>query len=158
MIEENPYSPPVSNVNAPALGDLTSSEVPPTLVETMRLTKPWVKFLGILGFIGCGLFVVVGIGFFALGSGKKDLPAWMGLVYIPIALIYIPPSLYLYRYATSLERFLRRASVENLGDALGHQKAFWRFIGIAFAAIMGIYGVILAMALVVGVIAAVTKH
>jgi hypothetical protein len=149
MPQQNPYLPPTANVNDPAAGRSDNAEIPPALVEAMRQTKPWVRFFGVVGFIGCGLMVLAGLFMLALGGSSK-MPGWIGLVYLPFGLLYFFPSLYLYRYGVSIEAFLRRTSVETLGEALAQQKSFWRFVGILTATILIIYAAVLVIGLVAG--------
>jgi hypothetical protein len=150
MYAANPYAPPVATAQ-PLPATPVLSEFPASVTEPLRATKPWVRFLGIMGFIGTGLMVLVGLVLMVLPMDEK-LPRWLGLVYIFFAAIYIPPSLFLFRYASAIERFLFNPSFDGLGEALTHQKSFWRLVGIVMLAILGIYAIGIVGAIVAGVI------
>ncbi len=155
-MQTNPYQPPSANINEPAAVS-HNDNVPASVIEAMQKTKPWVRFLGILGFIGCGFLGLLGIGILVAG-GMGNLPAWVGFVYLPFGLLYLAPSLYLYRYGRAIEDFLRAASIENLGAALAQQKSFWRYVGILMASILILYAVALGFGAVAGFITAVTRR
>lgn len=106
----------------------------------------WAKFLSIMGFIACGLIVLIGVffgSFFSRFSGELnqnsqygDLPASGGLgaiaavMYIIIALIYFIPCLFLFRFATRLKTALASNDQEILNSSFQNLKATFRFIGI----------------------------
>lgn len=113
--------------------------ITPGTLEALRGTKPWVRFLGILGFVGSGLmalFAIVMIVLSVLGisAGEGMDGAFlviMGLVYLAGAVVYVFPSLYLNRYASAIDAALssptKGFAVEK---AIRIQKSFWKFIGI----------------------------
>ena len=152
MIEANPYQAPtvVSETLSVAA---QKRELPDAMIEALQQTRPWVTFLAILGFIGCGLMALMSVVLLAAGSllkqGKQDFPAWIGLVYLPLALIYVPPSVFLLRYGRTLSAFLATGSLDSLTDAMRHQKSFWRFLGILTIIILMTY--VLALVGVIGV-------
>ena len=106
----------------------------------------WAKFLSIMGFIGCGLIVLIGVffgSFFSMFSGQLnrnspygDMPASGGfgaiaaIMYIVIALIYFFPCLFLYRFATKMKTALATNDLETLNTSFQNLKATFRFIGI----------------------------
>ena len=78
----------------------------------------WAKFLSIMGFIGCGLVVLIGVFFGSIfgilttglernspyGNMPNSAPfgAAMAFIYIIIALIYFFPCLFLFRFASKM--------------------------------------------------------
>lgn len=106
----------------------------------------WAKFLSIMGFIGCGLIVLVGVffgSFFSTFSSDLnrnspygDMPASGGfgaiaaVMYIIIALIYFFPCLFLFRFATRMKTALASNDQETLNTSFQNLKATFRFIGI----------------------------
>ncbi|HEX2573468.1 MAG TPA: hypothetical protein VH877_28220 [Polyangia bacterium] len=159
-MQTNPYQPPSTDIDAPSAArhDMQDAgNILPALVESMRLTKPWVKFLGILGFIGSGVMLLLGLFMLIVGANSK-LPSWVGIIYLPLAALYIAPSLFLYRYGAAIEVFLRQVNLENLGEALQHQKSFWRFVGILSAVMLILYGAIFVLAMLGGIGAALLRR
>ena len=140
MNPQNPYQPPQA-LDVP-YGSFSASgadtAVPPPILEAMRQTRPWVIFLAILGFIGTGLMILGGLVVMAMGGFGK-LPGAFGLIYVVLALIYVAPSLYLFRYGTGIGRLLERGGIDGLTHALVCQKSFWRLVGIMTLVVIGLY-------------------
>lgn len=150
MTLQNPYEVPLSAVEAPPQ---SSGEIPDSLVHDMQVTRTWVRLLSILAFILTGLLMIGGVGVMIAGSFSKELPSWAGAIYLVFAAVYVPPALFLHRYASALTGFLSEQTVARLGVALAHQKSFWRFIGICAALLLILYGLAMA-AVMVGAFAA----
>lgn len=131
-------------------GDAQAGEVKVTgsMMDSLRLTKPWTKLLAILGFVGTGFMVLLGAGFMIFASvfsqQKNGPPAFVGFFYILFAVLYFVPALYLFKYSSSIGSFLKSKSAGDLESALAHQKSFWKFTGIA--ALIGMVLGILAIA------------
>jgi hypothetical protein len=106
----------------------------------------WGKFLAIIGFVVCGLVVLVGLfagSFYNIILGQynqspyNEFPASssgfgviMAIYYIVIALIYFFPCLFLYRFATKMRTALAANDQELLNGSFQNLKATLRFIGI----------------------------
>jgi hypothetical protein len=156
MNAHDPYRPPLTPDAEPGpRAGAGHGVVPPDVVRLLGQTKPWVRFMSVLGFIGTGLMALLGIVVMIAGGLGDKVPAAMGLVYVVFGAIYIAPSIFLGRYAGSIARLVVDGSMESLGEAMGHQKSFWKFVGLLTAILLGLYAVILVIALVVGIGAAV---
>jgi hypothetical protein len=94
--------------------------------------------------------VLVGIGLaifgMVAGGGTTDSPmgpmamAGLGLIYVLLALLYIIPSRYLFRYASAIKRALDSPSkTQPIEEALGYQKSFWKFCGILMLIMILLY-------------------
>lgn len=157
MSQLNPYEPPLAGGEAfPATA---VRELPEGLFEALRQTRPWVVFLAILGFIACAFMALGGLALLAFGgamgsAGKAAFPSWLGLVYLPFALLYVPPCVFMLRYGGALKVFLQDGSMESLTAAMRHQKSFWKFIGMLTAIGIGLYVVVVAAVVVVGIVSA----
>jgi hypothetical protein len=147
----NPYASPTDESRA-------LDGVEPT-VRTARLllqTRPWVRFLGVLGFIGTGLMLLAAAGmvFAAVANpGGRGIPRVQALslggIYVVMAFMYIIPSFYLMRYASRISTFLEEGGAVALDAALEAQKSFWKTAGILMAIFMGLYAVF-AIAMMIG--------
>lgn len=103
-------------------------------------TRPWVRLVSLLGFLGAafmffvGLMMAVGGSFLpadaALGSGGL---AVLGVIYACMGLLYFIPSLHLWRYGSRIEAYLRDPQEAQLEQALEAQRRFWKFVGILAA-------------------------
>jgi GYF domain 2 len=147
----NPYATPQAAVVRPTMASSATESVPEGALEMLRLTKPWVRFLAVLGFIMMGLTILGGIGFaiFSLvgmgtGNSQMALPmVGMGLAYVVMAAFQLPPVIFLNRYASRIGRLLESGSADDLQEALKAQKSFWKYVGILTLVLMGIYALIL---------------
>jgi len=128
-----------------ALAEEGLAIITPRTAEMLRQTKPWVRFLSVLGFIGSG-FMVLGGGVALVGAIISHRPQLLAfaLVYPPMGFLYFVPSFYLHRYASRIGSYLAQGRSAQLDAALEAQKSFWRFVGILTLVILCIYILILA--------------
>lgn len=120
--------------------------------KSLRATRPWTRFMSVLGFIASGLMVLAGAGVIV---GERYIPVsekapplvFMGIIYILSAVCYLIPSIWLSKFSTAVSDFLKSGDAIELGKAIAYQKSFWKFVGIL---------VLLFIALtVLGIIAAI---
>ena len=155
--DDNPYNAPTSMIggsDGPSPFAESEGGVSLKTVEMLRQTKPWVRFVSVLGFIAAVLFILGGI--FTLitisvgaGTGLSPLEVVGFLaVYVTLGLLYLPPSVFLFRYASRIADLMADRRVDNLERALQAQKSFWRFIGIMILVVMAIYALIIVLGVV----------
>jgi hypothetical protein len=156
METHQPYRPPRAGLSQrpPAA---TGAGISPRMIASLDKTRPWVVFLAILMIIGSAFLVIAALAMLALGSMmglSNDVTpfggAALGGVYFLLALLYLFPSLYLWRYGRALRR-IGRGNVAAVEEALEHQASFWRYVGIFAAVIMVIYVVAIVIGIVMGV-------
>ena len=161
MQADNPFAAPTSLVADPSGA---SGPVSPGVIETLRRTKGWVRLLAVLGFVFSGLMLlcalVIGLAGGAGGGIFAQTPApvafsigyafFLGLM----SLLYIVPCLHLLRYAAGIQRLEAAREAARLEQALEHQRAFWKFLGVAAIALLAFYALLLAGAIAVGIFAA----
>lgn len=119
------------------------------LLETVR----WTKFIAIVGFVFLGLLVFLGIlmltGFSALSEvyGSTGMGGVAGIgfmfMYLFIALLYFFPIFYLYKYSVLIKPAIVNSNQEQFNSALSYQKRMYRFIGILFLIILGLYALMI---------------
>jgi hypothetical protein len=106
-------------------------------------TGKWGKFISIVGFVFIGILVLVGL--FAgtiLSSFGSTLPfpgVLIGLIYIVIALIYLFPILYLYRFSTKIKIAFLSVDDISLEKAFENLKSHYKFMGILTIIVLGLY-------------------
>ena len=129
----------------------------PYLAETAK----WAKFLAIMGFIFCGLMIIVGLFagtiFTAYFNQASSLGTDGGLgtlgagvftvIYILIALIYFIPCLYLFNFASKMQAALRTNDQVNLNASFRNLKACFKFWGILLIICLCFYAIILITAI-----------
>jgi hypothetical protein len=167
QVSDNPYQSPQSPVNpaADSSGRLTE-----TMLFYLKGASPWLRFIGIVGFISCGLIVLGGIVFLALipamGALWTEMPeieeyadifgalfgVFTGVYLFLIAVLGFFPSLFIYNFGARIRSYLRSGADQELETAFKNNKSLWKFAGIltiislAFIPLMVIAGIIIGIA------------
>lgn len=125
-----PLSP--SAPAAPMLADVSQATA-----AILGKTRPWVRLLGILAFVGCILMVLFGVGALvvALTTGGGGITgvgigAAALLAYLIAAVLIFPIGLFLNRFAKAIRTLQASGRNEDLERALLAQKSYWKYIGI----------------------------
>ncbi|MBK1815348.1 hypothetical protein JIN84_06970 [Luteolibacter yonseiensis] len=158
----DPYSSPVAN-SVP--GSLSSGNaITQGIIEQLARTKPWVRFISVMVFIGAGLMVLLALVTMLIGIPANSNPMFgkglgfgFGGIYLLFAGVYIYPGIKLWKYASRIGDLVRSGSVMDLEGALNEQRSFWKFLGIAMLVILSLYVLIIVAAIVItsfGVMAA----
>jgi uncharacterized membrane protein YjgN (DUF898 family) len=119
----------------------------------LKETARWAKFLAIVGFVFIGLMALMGFFFAsafssmaALGSEASELPIPSTMpfvfIYFVILLLYIMPTLYLYRFADRLQTSLKNNSQSDVNAAFENLKSLFKFVGILTVIMIFIYGLL----------------
>ena len=122
------------------------------IMNSLRNTKPWTRLLSILGFIGTGFTILIGLGMMLGGSFIPVPPeapplAYLGIFYILTSVFYLVPSIWLSKYSSAIDSFLKGGDSVHLGNAMAYQKSFWKFVGI-----LALISIVIA---IVGILAAI---
>lgn len=151
----NPYQTPA--VSADDGFDVASGSVSPSTIEVLKKTRPWVLFLGGLGFFLAALFILGGIGFVifvavrgAGGVGAANVAELIAvaIVYAVMGMFYLAPAGYLIRYAKGIKRLSSEPTLAVLNETLTAQKSFWKFVGIIVALVFGLYALMAVLVMV----------
>lgn len=133
---------------------LSAVKVTEQMINHMRSTKLWTKFLSIMGFIMAGFMVIMGTFIIFAGNlftkgASPSLTIFMGIFYVLCSIFYIIPSLYLFKFASALNRFLSDRKDGEMEAAISYQKSFWKFCGILclIGMIIAIVGIVAAIAI-----------
>jgi hypothetical protein len=108
----------------------------PTAQHYLDQTKPWVRFFSIMIFIGAAFCALAGVLVVIMGAlaseAVRSMPGGplLGLFYVALAVLYIPPGVFLSRYAGAIRSLKSNLDAQSLEDAMRHQKTFWRYVGI----------------------------
>ena len=157
----DPYSSPVSHVQTASYA--SNAAISQGVIEQLAGTKPWVRFMSVMSFIGAGLMLLAGLGMGVAGSvgamnGKNGMGGGffvgVAVAYALFAFIYIYPALKLWKYASYIGQLLISGSMLDLEAALGQQRSFWKFLGIMVIAIFVLYILIIIAAVAFGGFAA----
>lgn len=131
------------------------------MLEALRGTKPWIRFCSILGFIFTGFIflaaIVLGLGGGLMASSMGDtaggLPGTavsvsLAAVYILMGLLYLFPSIKLWKYGNRIAELMSSHSTQDLESALDAQRSFWKLVGIMLAIFIALYIVVIGIVVV----------
>src|SRR4051812_38041935 len=131
MTTYDPYRPPAASVDEPVPAPAGGSGIPDRVVALLAETRPWVKLLAILFFVGMGLGtvgVVVAMAVVSTGTTRRNMLGGLAPLF-SVLLLYIPSVVFMWRYAASIRRLEDGGGVPALEEALSSQKSFWKYVG-----------------------------
>jgi len=140
----NPYKSPEMTVvpDSVSAGQGTLTEI---MLIQLKGASPWLRFVGIIGFIGAGFTILSGFLFFAmayfftlslpeLGSlyGSMGMVSWVffALFFIIVGGIMFLPSFFTYRFGDKIRGYLRTGSEQELEAAFKNNRFLWKCKGI----------------------------
>jgi hypothetical protein len=118
------------------------------MVKNLSDASPWLRFLGIMGFIGSGLLALVGVlSFFLMpfaGSIINQFPDVFDMFFgslAPVLVIYAVyfigagvvmffPALFTYRFGMKIRSYVLTSSEAELELAFRNNMSLWKFNGI----------------------------
>ena len=169
----NPYQSP-GTAAAPVKPLVAQGSLTETMLIYLKGASPWLRFIGILGFIGTGTTALWGIFFFTAGlvTGQvwNQIPGFnslteingnvgvaftvlMGLLTVGLAALIFFPSRYTYRFGAKIRIYLREGREQDLEMAFKNNKSLWKFYGI----IGIVYLAFIPVTIIIGIIAAVAS-
>lgn len=130
-----------------------SFSVTEPMLLALRQTRPWAKFVAILGYIFVGLMMAGGlfymyIAFNSPWGNASGVFVGMGVMYFVFGVLYFFPALYLFRFASSIGLLNDGGGEKEMETALANQKSFWKFVGILTLISFGIGIVGIASAII----------
>jgi hypothetical protein len=119
----------------------SGSGVSPNARLSIGQAAPWLKFMGIMGFIGCGLLAVSAVGvMFAIGVAGGRLGEYsgiaagtmilLGVVYLGLAVLYFFPALFTLRMGAGGSAFSSQGQSSGLDDLTLNLRKWAKFNGI----------------------------
>ena len=162
---ENPYqSPETTSIplsTIPSQGNLTE-----TMLVYLKGASPWLRFVGIMGFISTGIMVIWGIAsiallsifsqlwyssydYFAPGAGMM-IGSITGIAIIGSSALIFFPSLFIYRFGSKIKKYLESGNDIELEQAFKNNKSLWKFAGILIIVNIAIIPVMLIIAVIAG--------
>jgi len=134
-------------------------------VELLRKMGFWTRIFAVVLFISAGLMIACGpfmVVFGTIRIGKGGRPGGgpepefllIGLAYLAFGALYLIPAVYLNRFAGKAKAFAQLKDMQDLEAALGAQKSFWKFVSILVLVIIGLYLLLIPIAIVGGIMAA----
>ncbi len=132
-------------------------QVSPASQTFLSEAARWGKFLSIVGFVFCGLMMILA---FFIPTLMMNLPpynqvasamtsamsAGLTIVYLLLALLLFFPCLYLYRFSVKMKVALGSISQESFEASLQNLKSLLKFYGIFVIVMLSFY----ALAFIIG--------
>jgi hypothetical protein len=157
----NPWQSPGAVIraeeNSVVQGGLTA-----LMIRYLKEASPWLRFAGIMGYIGAGILVVTGVimaivfavtGDSTFGAGlASGFGALAGLIYVVIGVAAFFPARFTHRFGSKIRNYFLSNAGQDLEDALKNNKSLWKFNGI----LMIVSLAFIPVAIIIGVIVAVT--
>ena len=133
----------------PAARAALPGEVSERTVQLLDQTKGWVLFFSVLCFLGTAIMLGASVLMLVVGSfmpkGAIPFPmSVLAIVYLPLAAFYVYPAKKLWGYGSAIGRLTTSRSTSDLEAAMGEQKSFWKFVGIATICLFGVYFLMIA--------------
>jgi hypothetical protein len=151
-------------------GRLEETVLSVTGQKFLNQTRPWVRFLSIMVYIGAiftllgGLMIILaGYAGALFGAGSEAFQQFpgggfaLGLVYLVLAVLYVPPGIFLSRYASAIKTLESTGTSMALENALKYQKSFWRYAGILTVIGLIVMAAVIAFSLAVGLFMVLNK-
>jgi hypothetical protein len=135
--------------------DLFDLRIDQQNISLLSETARWGKFLSIVGFVMCALFVVVALfaGSIIAGSmaGVEGMGAIGGgaftFIYLVGALLWFMPCLYLYNFSAKMQIAIRSNDQNQMTVAFRNLKSCLKFMGILTIIMLCLY----ALGIIIGI-------
>lgn len=149
-----------TNLQPAANGPQTPLSLTGESEALLSITARWSRFLGILTFVMTGIMFVCGLAIMLSASILSDYADFagmplqaMGIIYMTIAVVYLFPGMFLYRYAERMRAALANRDEAVLTDAFRQHKKLFKFMGV-----WGIIGIaMILLGIIIGTIAGVAS-
>lgn len=157
---ENPYQSPEAPI-VPQTSQNSGISITETMLQHLNEASPWLRFVGIVGYIISGMVVIGGIlaafGMAAASFLSDDFgmfPAWiLALVYIPFGVLLFFPAHFTYNFGKKLRNYRFSGSIEDLEMAFKNNKSLWKFNGIIYIIYLSFIPLSIVGAIIAGVAA-----
>jgi hypothetical protein len=134
---ENPYKSPETAI-VPEKPQGSGSGLNETMLGYLKEASPWMRFIGILGFIGAGFCCLIGIisaifstAFFGSIEGLESFPIGvLSLFYVAGGALYFFPARFTYFCGAKIRDYQLSGSDEDMELAFKNNKSLWKFNGI----------------------------
>ncbi|MDR3139816.1 MAG: hypothetical protein LBT95_09145 [Treponema sp.] len=152
----NPYQSPQTE-SSPAAPLTAQGVLTEAMVFYLRGASPWIRFIGVLSYIGSGFMAAAGLAMIVVSPGLADssslfssigFNAGMGAVYIALGVIVFFPARFTYKFGAKIRSYLQSNAEQELELAFKNNKSLWKFYGILSI----VYLAIIPVALVIGIL------
>jgi hypothetical protein len=157
----NPYQSPQTEIDAvkslSPQGILTD-----TMVSYLKESSPWLRFMGICGYITSGITALFGFVISLTLLTRENIGSWLeisdfsstlggfaGMIYIIVGVILFFPARFTYNCGARIRNFVKNNAEQELELAFKNHKSLWKFMGINTIIGLAVIPVILVITIVV---------
>ena len=162
----NPYQSP-ENASVPEKTLGSQGLLTDTMLRYLKEADPWLRFVGIMGFVGAGFAVVfciimaVVMGVIS-AQGSMDMEGFplgvFSLIYIIIGLvaggISFFPAYFMFSFGTGIHNYFLNNAEQELEKAFKNNKSLWKFRGILCIIYLAFVPLTIVLSIVGGIAAA----
>ena len=168
---ENPYQSPATD-SFPAPPAIPQGNLTETMLIYLKGASPWLRFIGIVGFVIAGFTVLWGLAIFFIfilsgsifGSLLDDFQSIglysgifsaiggaAGLFTIGGAAVIFFPALFTYRFGDRIRKYLQTGTDSELEEAFKNNRSLWKFNGIVIIISMAFIPVSIIISIIIAV-------
>lgn len=138
--------------------------------QSLATASKWAKFLSIVGFIACGLMLLMALFAGAIFSTLDNYPetrsnafirtvggVGIGILYAAVAVLYFFPCLYLYRFSEKTRTALFSNNEDILAQSLDNLKKMFKFLGWMTIIMLSLYGVLIICLIILGMVGGISR-
>jgi hypothetical protein len=120
----------------------TGIAVTSLMLESLRGTRRWVKFVSVLLMVSAAFTVFGGLMINMIEGPGQTLSGGMRVIasalYTLVGIVYAVLAMYLWGYGRAITRLDDELAQEHIEDALDQQRKFWRLVGLMAALFVSI--------------------
>lgn len=120
----------------------------------------WCFFFSILGFISILFFIVgailIGTVYAPLldmatqAQGISNMGTYIMVVYLLVAVLYIFPVVYLFKFSRKIKEALTTKNDDTLADAFENLKSHFKFVGVTTIIVISLYVLLFVFSILAG--------
>ena len=135
-----------------------------TMLQYLKEASPWLRFIGILGFIGSGLLVLSGIILtvfstaFSVNINENfaNAPVWLVLIfYTAMGAVALFPARFTFNFGSMIRKYQFSNSDDDLEAAFKNNKSLWKFNGIMAIIFLSLTPAMIIIVIIYGVLTVV---
>jgi hypothetical protein len=159
---ENLYQSPESPV-IPEESQSSGVFLTETMLKHLNDASPWLRFVGIVGYINSAMIffsgILMSIGVSASRANidifaSSNFPIGVfSLLYIPMGVLFFFPSYFTYNFGKRIRNFKFNNLSQELELAFKNNKSLWKFYGILYIVFLAFIPVTIVISFIVAIVA-----
>jgi hypothetical protein len=167
----NPYQSPETAV-VPEKPLAIQGTLTETMLANLKGATPWLRLVGILGFISSGFVALAGFsvlpfilivnrvwtevpGFESFnGASGAVFNVFMVVLFVGAGVLLFFPSLYIFKFGEKIRSYLKTGADEELELAFRNNKSLWKFAGILGIVQLAFFPLLIIGSIIVALVAA----